>query len=666
MVAMLKSALLIAGISGIAVSAQLTPQQLSWYRTQLTSVSPQSAPPSVAADPLAEAVVEWKKLQQSDNYPFAEYASFLTAHPAWPGETGFRKAAESALDRTGGASPSVIVGYFKRYPPLTGAGAVRYAQALLLSGDMAAANEVARTSWTGDLLSSDQEATLLGGFAGAIRSEDQDSRMDMLLWRGATAAAQRQIALVSPVAQPQFAARLAYLSGAADAEQRGSAPGVDRNDPGFIAARATWLRDSSQSPAARAYLAQPRHLSAPPRSVASWYKVLLTNASAAAADGQYGLAFSIASQVDDAYPPSTDLSKRPYAEKDAYTDLVWLAGQTALQHLGRAHDAVALFDRYSRPFPTPQTRSKGLYWAGRAAMAAGERETANGYFGQAVAFSDSFYGQLAAEQIGQPLRAPIATPTAVVPQSERDAFYARETVRAAQMLGTLGDHDDQTAFVRQIALNATSDSDHRLGVELSRSLARPDLGVMISRSALQNGLDDYMVAGYPTVAVPETEQPYWTMIHAIARQESQFDRAAQSHAGALGLMQLMPGTAREVSTRMGLSYDRTGLTGDPSYNIRLGSTYFQRMFGIYGSYPMAVAAYNAGPGNVNKWLAANGDPRSGSIDMVDWIEAIPIHETRGYVQRVLENAVVYDLLNPQRAKSRGPDRLDWYLGRKPR
>jgi soluble lytic murein transglycosylase len=165
------------------------------------------------------------------------------------------------------------------------------------------------------------------------------------------------------------------------------------------------------------------------------------------------------------------------------------------------------------------------------------------------------------------------------------------------------------------------------------------------------------------VRVPEAQADYWTIIHAIARQESQFDRAAVSHAGARGLMQLMPGTAREQSGKLGLAYNRESLTVDTDYNIQLGSSYFKRMFGLYGSYPLAIAAYNAGPGNVNKWLRANGDPRTGSIDMVTWVERIPIFETKNYVQRVLENAVVYDLLNPERARSRGPANLTWYLGK---
>ncbi|HKX22040.1 MAG TPA: lytic transglycosylase domain-containing protein, partial [Rhizorhapis sp.] len=162
---------------------------------------------------------------------------------------------------------------------------------------------------------------------------------------------------------------------------------------------------------------------------------------------------------------------------------------------------------------------------------------------------------------------------------------------------------------------------------------------------------------------PGGHQANWTMIHAIARQESQFDRQAVSHAGARGLMQLMPGTARETAGKIGLSYDAASLN-DPSYNIQLGSTYFQSMLRYYGgSFPLAVAAYNAGPGNVNKWIAANGDPRLPGADMVRWIENIPIYETKNYVQRVLENAVVYDLMNPAQARVGGKAPLSRYLGK---
>ena len=151
----------------------------------------------------------------------------------------------------------------------------------------------------------------------------------------------------------------------------------------------------------------------------------------------------------------------------------------------------------------------------------------------------------------------------------------------------------------------------------------------------------------------------------ITRQESQFAQNAISHAGARGLMQLMPGTAREEAGKIGLSFDAGSLIASPNYNIQLGNSFFGRMMDYYGgSYPLAVAAYNAGPGNVNRFLRANGDPRYGGIEWVDWIERIPLQETRNYVQRVLENAVVYEALYPDRASYRGANPMSHFLGKR--
>lgn len=665
MVAFLKSALVIAGLSGLTASSTLTPQQIAWYRAQLVSSAPQQAPASIGADPLADSLVRWKQLRQSSNYGFDSYADFLLAHPNWPSENLLRKSAEQALQRSP-ASPSKEVAFFKRYPPQSDDAAVIYAEALKATGAIDAAREQARDAWTTRILSSDGEARLLSAFGGLFKPIDYDMRMDMLLWRGATSSATRIDAYLSPLNRPVLDARLALLTNAADATTRdASIHGGDRENPGFIAARATWLLNTHRVADARSYLAQRHHLSAPPSQPLVWMKLLRTAANGSAADGRWQQAYDIASQLGDTYAPGTNLTAQPYAEKDVYTDLAWLAGQAAFDHLDQPAKAQAMFDLYSQPFDSPQTRPRGLFWAGRAATKAGNSVAANAYFQRAAQYQDAFYGQLSAERLGLTLSPPAAAPTAPVAGSERAAFYAREPVRAAQMLGTFGNWQDQSIFLRQIAANATSPGDHRLGIELSRALNRPDLAVMISRSALQNGLDDYVAAGYPEVPIPSGLDSYWTIIHAIARQESQFDRQIVSRAGAVGLMQLMPGTARETAQRMGLSYSPAALT-DPSYNARLGTNYFERLFDRYGSYPLAIAAYNAGPGNVNKWLTANGDPRSGAIDMIDWIEGIPFGETRGYVQRVLENAVVYGLLYPnhsQRASRQAP--LDWYLGRRP-
>lgn len=615
---------------------------------------------------ITAAIAQWRALQQTDALPFDSYAGFVMAHPGWPNELANRRAAEKKAAQ-GQASPQNVVAFFRRFSPISAAGAVAYARAAQATGQAAEAQTAARDAWRRGNLSPTDEAAILGGFPGALRPEDHDARMDALLWQGATTSAQRQLSYVSPGRRPLFETRIAFRTRSPNASALAAQNDiVGERDAGYIADKASWLRDSGASPSARSWLARSRSAGLNrPGNVEKFYEVLLTNARAASSDNQFQTAYDIARQIDDAYPAGTDVSTKPYGERDDYTSLAWLAGQVALNRINRPADAMAMFDRYGRGSQSPQTRAKGFYWAGVAAAKAGRAADAQAFLQRAAGYRDQFYGQLSLERLGQPLTAPPPPPQVQIAPAERQAFYGREIVQAAQFLGRIGQWQDQTAFVRQIATTATSDSDHWLADELSRSMGRPDLGVMVGRSAMQNGRTEYSRNGFPTVAVPGGHEDHFTMIHAIARQESQFDRQAVSHAGARGLMQLMPGTAREQAGKLGLGYDAAALTSDTSYNIRLGSGYFQRIYAQYGSYPLAIAAYNAGPGNVNKWLRANGDPRTGGTDMIEWIEAIPYMETKNYVQRVLENAVVYDLIEPRRARSRGPSNLSWYLGRRP-
>ena len=654
-------------MASVASAATLTSDQREWYRGQL-GLAPAPAPGAavsapVAADPVAEGIVRWNRLQQTDNLPFSDYASFLLAYPGWPGESAMRRTAEKQIETLPGP-PSEIARFFDRFPPLTNAGRLRQAEALAAVGRSAEAVTAARAAWTGGALDEEDEQRLLYRFGPQLTQEDQDARMDRLLWDRQTAAAARQLPRVSPIRMPLFEARLAMQANRADAAEKAMVfAKMGNNDAGFVADRARWLRNNGQSPLARTWLGEKRTLSGPPTDPAAWLDVLLTNARAAANDSQSTYAFNIAQQVDSTYPAGTNVRERPFVERDRYTDLVWLGGTVAFEKLRRPADAVAMFARYAAAAQTPGTQTKGLYWAGRAALAAGDQPTATRYFTEAASHPDQFYGQLSAERIGRPAATPQVADISVAAEL-RAAFAQRPVVRAARILGELGDWSDQSKFLRVIAESAETDADHALTAELSREIGRPDLGVMVARNARNSGLSDFVPTGFPQIAVPPTQTDNWVMIHAIARQESQFDRQAISHAGARGLMQLMPATAREQAGKLGLPYDFNRLTADPSYNILLGSSFFQRMLSYYGgNHVLAVASYNAGPGNVNKWLRANGDPRMPDVDVVEWIEKIPLTETRGYVQRVLENAVVYSAMHPQHARTAARYRLSSYLGK---
>lgn len=620
------------------------------------------APIPAQVDPLWGAIESWNRLRQSDRLPFGDYAAFLLAHRGWPGEVALRRAAERQIqpDTT---DPRMIVSFLTAFPPQTGAGRVRLAEALAATGQADAARSAAAAAWTAGALSADDEARLTAKFGSGFTSAEQDQRMERLLWSGATSAAQRQLALASPARQPLYAARIALQTRAPEAATL-SIAGADR-DAGYVNDRANWLRNTSQSPAMRAYLGTDRTFDAPPFVPQAYLETLLTAARGAAADNQSTIAYDIADNADRAFATGTLIRDRPLTERDPYTSLVWLGGQTALKKLSRPRDAEAMFVRYALASQTPGSQAKGEYWAGRAAEAAGDTPGAQAHYANAARNVDQYYGQLATERLGRPIAVPADPPPLNVPASVRTAFRQSELVRAARLLGQQRRWQDQTQFVRTIANNAATDQDHVLAGELAREINRPDLGVMVSRNARTSGTRDPIRIGFPTMPVPPAMESHWTIVHAISRQESQFDREAVSRTNAKGLMQLMPATGKEQAGKLGLPWDPQRLTADPAYNVTLGSSFFDRLLTYYGgSYPLAVASYNAGPGNVNKFIRANGDPRLPGVDVVDWVEAIPFAETRSYVQKVLENAVVYDLFNPERARTPAKDRLSFYLGKK--
>lgn len=621
----------------------------------------QSSVQAPVSGAISSSIARWNSLRQTDSLPFSSYASFLMSHRGWPGETAMRRTAERQIDPST-SSPGEVIAFFRAFPPLTATGHARHAFALLASGQADQARAAARQAWTMGVLPQPDEQRLLGAFGGALAPADHDARMDALLGNGDTQSAQRTLASVSPSRRPLYEARLALQTRAPDARSRTDALGsAFSGDPGLLIDKVNWLRNSDPL-GARQLLARPRQLTKLPANPEKFMETMVTMARGAVADRQWTLAYDIASKVDDIFPTGTDISARSYGERDEYTNLTWLAG-TSAQRVGRHSDAAGMFDRYARAGRSGQTRSKGLYWAARSGAAAGQTQQSGAWLEQAAGFPDQFYGQLALERLGRPVGAP--APAAAPTPAERTAFAARPLVQAARALGERGNWSDQSLFVRAIAEQVEGDRDRLLAAEYGRALGRLDLGVWVAREARNKGESFYAAPAFPEVQMPGAYSHNWALAHGITRQESSFDRAAVSHAGARGMMQLMPATARQTASRLGLPYDFGRLTSDPSYNVMLGSSYFDSLLNQWGgNVPLAVASYNAGPGNVRRWVRENGDPRTPGVDIVEWIEQIPFFETRNYVQRVLENAVVYEAIRAQRnGTAASANRLSSYLGK---
>jgi soluble lytic murein transglycosylase len=623
--------------------------------------SPNFAPAAAYAPVNAGAALnDWRRLRQSSNYAFSDYARFLIANPDWPSETTMRRRAERAMRP--GEQPATVIAFFATDKPVSGNGYARLADALASSGRMVEAMQAARSAWSSPDLSAEDEQAVWSRYGGSLTAADHDARVDALLFAKRGADTARFMAMTSPGRRAACAARMAMQAKGPNVDALyGAVIGTVTSDAGLMMDRARYLREQGYEQSARQLAARSRSLVYRPADPDRFYEMLLLLTQGAQADRDWQTAYNIARQLDDVLPAGSAVSAQSVDVRDKYTSLAWLAGTVALDRLNNPQGALAMFSRYARAGKSLQVQTKGDYWAGRAALAAGQAVPANSYFQSAGNYPELFYGQLALERLGRTVNAPTQATAYAPTPAQRAAFNARSLVQAVRITGQQGRAEEQALFVRALAESLTTDADRALAVELAGQVRRPDLPVWVARMARTKGSMFYVRSGYPTLpgTVPGN---IWSLAHGIARQESSFDPYARSGVGARGMMQLMPGTAREQAGKMGVGYDSTRLYTDPSYNVMLGSAYFQRMLNSWdGNVPLAVASYNAGAGNVRKWVNAYGDPR-GNVDVLKWIEAIPFSETKAYVQRVVENSVVYDSMRSA-SDQRTAFHVSRYLGK---
>lgn len=598
------------------------------------------------APSVAYSLDEWRRLRQSSGYSFADYASFVIANPDWPDVPRMRGWAEKAMHS--GENPTSVIAFFAKDKPETGNGWARLAEADASSGRAADALDAARQAWAYSNLSSNDEQAIWARYGASFTSADQDRRVDSLLFAKKPDSAARFLSLTSPERQPAFAARIAMQQGSSDAETRYRAV-IDSvtSDAGLMMDRARYLRDHHSGNAVQDLAARSHHFIYKPADPERFYGMLLLAANDAADAHDWTTVYNITRQIDDVLPKDAAVADQPLGVRDDYTSLAWLGGSVALDRMHQPASAEGMFDHYSRAGRSLQVQTKGDYWAGRAALGMGQFQTANGYFQRAAAYPDLFYGQLALERLGRGVPPPpAALPQYTTTSVQRAAFDSRRLVQALRLLGQQGRSSEQTLFVQALARSLENDVDRNLTLQFAVQIGRQDLPVWVARMARIKGASFYVRQAYPMLSA-SVSSSLWSLAHGITRQESSFDPYAVSHAGARGMMQLMVGTARDQAYKLNVGFDSYRLITDPNYNVTLGSAYFQHMLDVWnGNVPLAVASYNAGSGNAGKWVREYGDPR-GQVDVVEWIEAIPFDETRSYVQRVIENSVVYDSLRSQ-------------------
>jgi soluble lytic murein transglycosylase len=590
-----------------------------------------------------QAIDQWQYLTATRGLSFAQYANFAVSYPDFPKMETIRLRAEAAL-ATESQDTAALIQYFRIQPPLTNPGRAAYALALTAQQRPEAA-DMARAAWRGGEMSAGDEAYLLNLYGAQFAAEDHAARVDALLWQGEADAALRMIAYLPQTEQDIALARIALLRGSRPGDAGLSVPNAANFDAGYTFTLVNYLRARGQTDAAIQVLANRPQFNGPAFNPQAMVEDMLALASAANATDTV----RIASRIDDLFAPRTDVSQGSFKLRDQYTDLMWKGGTNALWRLGDGVTAAPLFLRYGLAARTPITRSKGFYWAARAAQQAGRSADANRYFEMAAQYPHYYYGQLAITALGRAMPQFAALPQPPADPAIRAEFERRPLTLAIRALASnRRDWRIEREFFEAMGDAADTPQELALASELARQTGLNEMAVVLGFKAEENGLAGFERVGFPTVETPYVND--WTMVHAISRQESEFDRTRQSHAGARGMMQLIPSTAREQAGKLGLAYDPSALFSDPGYNITLGDAFFARMVDYYdGSYPLAVAAYNAGPGNVNKWLRSQGDPRRGEVDWQTWIERIEFTETRYYVMRVLGNAVSYSHMYPEQA-----------------
>jgi soluble lytic murein transglycosylase len=650
---MAAAALLLAMPAATLPSAAQTTQSdaasRDWLARQFASYEAfGSAQPVGAPTPIANSVATWDWLRRTPPagvaYPLAVQAQWLATHPGWPAHGAIRRRAEAQAADPTKSSDSEARAFFQAVAPQTSAGQARYA--LLSTGP--AADTLARQAWGRTGVPPELEEALLARFGPLFRRDDHARRADVLLWAGQTSAAQRLLPLMADEQRALAQARIALRSGALDAEARvASVPAQLRRHPGLTNDRSIFLERKGRLPEAEALLAAG-DTEAGVATPETWLERRLALGRAAMRRGDNLTAYRILAN-HKAVGAGVNPTSLPLSARVDLSDTEWLAGWIALRRLNRPDHAQQHFTRFNAAVTTPISQSRGDYWLGRAEKARGQQEAASQAYERAARHADYYYGQLAAEELGRVPSLPMVPRLQLTP-ADRARIEGTSLARALQLVVQTGAAERASLFVRALADSVTTPQEARAAAEFGQRLNRPDLGVWTWKASRPRGDLSTFDLAFPrlpaSVPLPPAD---WIISHAIARQESSFDRTALSSAGARGLMQLMPATAQDVSNKLGMPYSTSRLFDDPGYNVTLGSYYIRLRRDNFSNAMMAIAAYNAGAGNVRKWLTLNGDPRGAlTHDYIDWVEMIPISETRTYVQRVTENAVVYSMLEPTR------------------
>jgi soluble lytic murein transglycosylase len=582
--------------------------------------------------PLETDLVAWLYLKSDvTTASFQDYVNFLRKHQGWPWEALLKKRAELRMDES--VSQVQILSWFRENPPQTLKGLIRYVQALESTGRKEEARQKVHTFWVQTDLTQHDEKKILKELGKYIRSVDTKKRATHLLNEGKIETAERLLKYLSSSDKLMIEVRLSLQK----KEDRASSLLQEAKlnplqDVHLAKDYLTWLR-KREDPRLFAYFQKISSLSQ--KYPEKFWKERYILAHEALEAGKLDRSYRLASQ-------------HGLLSGMDYVDAEWFCGWVALRFLKEPRRALSHFKKLESIVKTPISRSRISYWLGRTYDVMKKPKEARAFYQKAAQYKGTFYGQQAFYKLGHS-REEIVVEFLHFTPAQRSKFESQKAVKLIRLLAKAGLEEHILSFSYVFAKQTFSSVERQQILALTHEVA-PHYEVEIAQVIAHHQSTLY------SEAFPRLKSAYLkymakvdiALAHAVIRKESKFNSSSVSGAGARGLMQLMPETAKLIADQCGVMCSEKQLVTDPLLNIKLGSLYLKEQLEKYDySFPLTLASYNAGPGTVSRWLTRFPDPRQPSIDMIDWIEILPYSETRNYIHRVLENYTVYKAILPR-------------------
>lgn len=587
-------------------------------------------------DPVAAKFALWYYYRKrAPDTTADEIIAFLDDNPRWPSRDVLEESAEDALFWRE-EDPKRILAYFKDKQPTSGVGFAALGTALIETGDKKKGAEHIRKAWRKYPLTAAIEKRIRK--LRVLDADDHRARADYLLMqdnRRYIGAVKRVLPQIDKKWKKSLKARIATVKRARNAGTLLTHldPKIKREPP-VLFARIQWLRRADNDKKVWSLLRSAPKSAEKLVDPNEWWDEREIQVRLAMNEGKFKTAYALAAGHGEGLD-HWDLS-----------DAEFLAGWIALRFLNRPKDAHKHFSAASAAGGLPKRRSRAAYWLGRTELELGNKTAATARFAEGAQHHHTFYGQLAHQMIASSA-AKVAYRPFVRPTDREIEGFAKQDVMKAVILTHKADFENlMSVFLYDLARDIESAPEMTLLCELAAQIAPRNRAVRMAKIAINRDFPVEQYA-YPNAlpvfkTLAEGEEIDNALIHALTRQESEFNTSIVSSAGAVGLMQLLPSTAKMVARWHGEKYSKKNLSADPAYNVSLGTAFLHRLISNYdGSYMMALAGYNAGPGRIRQWVRKFGDPREEKVDPIDWIERIPYNETRNYVHKILESAQVY-------------------------